>query len=128
MSLRVSTKVGIRSFRLKVDSPDGSFPGLQLIHPMYICRSLSLKRKNCEKAVTTHMESKLAKSKLLMFASLWSVVCLRANGDVSQGETSSGESTFGRNDRTEFLRAQLCYLRPLSILFPLNNQGTDDCK
>ena len=45
------------------------------------------------------MESKLAKSKLLMFTSLWSVVCLRANGDVSQGETSSGESTFGRNDR-----------------------------
>ena len=48
--------------------------------------------------------------------------------DISQGETSSGESTFGRNDRTEFLRAQLCYLRPLSILFALNSHGTDDCK
>ena len=59
MSLRVSTKVGIRLFRLKVDSPDGSFPRLQLIRPMYICCSLSLKSKKCEKAVTTHMESKL---------------------------------------------------------------------
>ena len=59
MSLRVSTKVGIRPFRLKVDSPDGSFPGLQLIRPMCICRSLSLKRKKYQKAVTTHMESKL---------------------------------------------------------------------
>ena len=36
MSLRVSTKVGIGSFRLKFDSPDGSVPGLQLIRPMYI--------------------------------------------------------------------------------------------
>ena len=47
---------------------------------------------------------------------------------MSAGETSSGESTFGRNDRTEFLRAQRCYLRPLTILFALNSQGTDDCK
>ena len=48
--------------------------------------------------------------------------------DISQGVTSSGESTFGRNDRKEFLRAQLCYLLPLTILFPLNSQGTDECK
>lgn len=48
--------------------------------------------------------------------------------DIIPGETSSGESTFGRNDRTEFLRAQLCYLRPLTTLFSLNSQGTDDCK
>ena len=47
---------------------------------------------------------------------------------MSAGETSSSESTFGRNDRTEFLRAQRCYLRPLTILFALNSQGTDDCK
>lgn len=48
--------------------------------------------------------------------------------DISQGVTSLGESTFGRNDRTEFLRAQLCYLLPLTILFALNSQGTDDRK
>ena len=71
---------------------DGSSPRLQLIRPMHICRSLSLKRKNCEKAVTTHMESKLAKSKLLMFTSLWSVVCLRAN------RHKSGRNLLGRID------------------------------
>lgn len=71
---------------------DGSFPGLQLIRPMHICRSLSLKRKKCEKSVTTHMESKLAKSKLLMFTSLWSVVCLRVN------RLKSGRNLLGRID------------------------------
>lgn len=60
MSLRVSTKVGIKSFRLKVDSPDGSFPGLQLIRPMYINLSFfQPEKEKCQKAVITHTESKL---------------------------------------------------------------------
>ena len=73
------------------------------------------------------MESKLNYNNIsdeLMFTSLY--VFGRIN--ISQGVTSSGESTFGRNDRTEFLRALLCYLRPLSILFVLNSQGKDDRK
>ena len=49
-----------RSFRPKVDSPDGRSPGLKSIRPMRICSSLTSKKGNKRgKTVTAHVESKV---------------------------------------------------------------------
>ena len=51
---------GTRSFRPKVDSPDGRSPGLKSIRPMRICSSLTSKKGNKRgKTVTAHVESKV---------------------------------------------------------------------
>ena len=91
-------------------SPEGRFaddgsPGLQLIRPMYICRSLSLKRKKCEKTVTTHCSLTTITSLMNLCSLCCRVLYVFGRIDISQGVTSLGESTFGRNDRTEFHRA-----------------------